>query len=250
MSFVIVRAALAFLMFAAYRGYSVILSRRSPRSAPSFWSIPPPSRPCSRASSWRRWSASSNCISRSFCSAPCSVRSSNCPASPESIVAARDSLHRPLPRQCGDRRGVRAAHLRRRLAVRRGVRGVPVRRGAVSPEQYSEAPDARRHRTRRILVHDGFAAGHAANSEHHPDDVLQDDVVGRARAGRDRLLFIIVAGLTYLEWRRRSAMATGEGYGTELVNEPERVESKQLPHPLLAIAPLVLVGVANFFLTR
>jgi H+/gluconate symporter-like permease len=45
-------------------------------------------------------------------------------------------------------------------------------------------------------------------------------------------------------------MATGEGYGTELVNEPERVESKQLPHPLLAIAPLVLVGVANFFLTR
>ncbi|CAE6692034.1 MULTISPECIES: GntP family permease [Paraburkholderia] len=63
-------------------------------------------------------------------------------------------------------------------------------------------------------------------------------------------LFIIVVGLTYLEWRRRAAMATGEGYGTELVNEPERVESKQLPHPLLAVAPLVLVGVANFLLTR
>ncbi|NDY74934.1 GntP family permease, partial [Desulfobacter hydrogenophilus] len=63
-------------------------------------------------------------------------------------------------------------------------------------------------------------------------------------------LFIIVVGLTYLEWRRRAAMATGEGYGTDLVNEPERVESKQLPHPLLAVAPLVLVGVANFLLTR
>jgi H+/gluconate symporter-like permease len=63
-------------------------------------------------------------------------------------------------------------------------------------------------------------------------------------------LFIIVVGLSYLEWRRRAAMATGEGYGTELVNEPERVESKQLPHPLLAVAPLVLVGVANFVLTR
>ena len=63
-------------------------------------------------------------------------------------------------------------------------------------------------------------------------------------------LFIIVVGLSYLEWRRRAAMATGEGYGTELVNEPERVESKQLPHPLLAVAPLVLVGVANFLLTR
>ena len=38
-------------------------------------------------------------------------------------------------------------------------------------------------------------------------------------------LFIIVVGLTFLEWRRRSVMATGEGYGTSLVNEPERVES-------------------------
>src|SRR5438067_12681099 len=63
-------------------------------------------------------------------------------------------------------------------------------------------------------------------------------------------LFIIVVGLSYLEWRRRAAMAAGEGYGTALVNEPERVQSKQLPHPLLALAPLVLVGVANFLLTR
>jgi H+/gluconate symporter-like permease len=51
-------------------------------------------------------------------------------------------------------------------------------------------------------------------------------------------LFIIVVGLTFLEWRRRSAMAKGEGYGTSLVNEPERVEAKSLPNPLLAVAPL------------
>ncbi|WP_296659921.1 GntP family permease [Paraburkholderia sp.] len=63
-------------------------------------------------------------------------------------------------------------------------------------------------------------------------------------------LFIVVVGLTYLEWRRRTAMAKGEGYGTSLVNEPDRVETKSLPNPLLAIAPLVLVGVANFVLTR
>src|SRR6201995_573947 len=63
-------------------------------------------------------------------------------------------------------------------------------------------------------------------------------------------LFIIVVGLSFLEWRRRAAMAKGEGYGTSLVNEPERVESKQLPHPLLAVAPLIVVGVANFLLTR
>ena len=63
-------------------------------------------------------------------------------------------------------------------------------------------------------------------------------------------VFIIVVGLTFLEWRRRSAMAKGEGYGTSLVNEPERVESTSLPNPVLAIAPLILVGVANFALTK
>ncbi len=65
-------------------------------------------------------------------------------------------------------------------------------------------------------------------------------------------LFIVVVGLTYLEWRRRAAAANGEGYGTALVNEPERVdpEAGALPHPLLALAPLVLVGVANFIFTR
>src|SRR5476651_934765 len=67
-------------------------------------------------------------------------------------------------------------------------------------------------------------------------------------------LFIVVVGLTFLEWRRRSVMATGEGYGTSLVNEPERVESTHLPNPLpnplLSVAPLVLVGVVNFALTK
>lgn len=63
-------------------------------------------------------------------------------------------------------------------------------------------------------------------------------------------LFIIVVGLSYLEWRRRAAAARGEGYGTKLLNEPQRVEGGKLPPPLLAILPLVVVGVANFWLTR
>ena len=63
-------------------------------------------------------------------------------------------------------------------------------------------------------------------------------------------LFIVVVGLAYLEWRRRAAMAAGEGYGTSLVNEPERTAGTGLPHPLLAMLPLLLVGVANFVLTR
>jgi len=65
-------------------------------------------------------------------------------------------------------------------------------------------------------------------------------------------LFILGVGLSYLEWRRRQALARGEGYGTKLVNEPERVDTSAggLPHPLLALAPLLLVGVANFIFTR
>jgi H+/gluconate symporter-like permease len=63
-------------------------------------------------------------------------------------------------------------------------------------------------------------------------------------------LFIVVVGLSYLEWRRRAALARGEGYGTSLVNEPERIAATSLPHPALALLPLVVVGVANFILTR
>lgn len=65
-------------------------------------------------------------------------------------------------------------------------------------------------------------------------------------------VFILTVGLTYLEWRRRAAAGRGEGYGTSLVNEPERVDTGAggLPHPLLALAPLLLVGVANFVFTR
>jgi len=64
-------------------------------------------------------------------------------------------------------------------------------------------------------------------------------------------LFIIVVGLAYLEWRRRAAMASGEGYGTALANEPQEDTGKEaLPNPLVAVLPLVLVGVANFVFTR
>ncbi len=61
--------------------------------------------------------------------------------------------------------------------------------------------------------------------------------------------FILVVGLSYLEWRRRKAAAAGEGYGTELVNEPAPFEHGKLAHPLLAILPLLLVGVVNKLLT-
>jgi len=62
-------------------------------------------------------------------------------------------------------------------------------------------------------------------------------------------LFILVAGLAYLEWRRRQAARAGEGYGTKLVNEPEPFPTEKLPNPWLAVAPLVIVGVMNKLFT-
>ena len=58
-------------------------------------------------------------------------------------------------------------------------------------------------------------------------------------------IFILVMGLAYLGWRRRRAAAAGEGYGTNLVNEPEPFTQEKLPSPWIALAPLVIVGVMN-----
>ncbi|RPE81435.1 GntP family permease [Vulcaniibacterium tengchongense] len=62
-------------------------------------------------------------------------------------------------------------------------------------------------------------------------------------------VFILILGLLYLDWRRRAAARAGEGYGTALVNEPAPFADDRLPHPAIALLPLLLVGVANKLLT-
>src|SRR5215472_7277777 len=58
-------------------------------------------------------------------------------------------------------------------------------------------------------------------------------------------IFILIVGLAYLDWRRRQAAAKGEGYGTNLVNEPEPFEERTLTNPWIAILPLFVVGILN-----
>ena len=58
-------------------------------------------------------------------------------------------------------------------------------------------------------------------------------------------LFIFATGMAYLEWRRRAALAAGEGYGEDHLLEPVATEAGALVHPALAILPLIVVGVAN-----
>src|SRR5215475_5218898 len=49
--------------------------------------------------------------------------------------------------------------------------------------------------------------------------------------------FVFVVGLVYIESRRRAAQSRSEGYGTDLVNEPEPFEDKDLPNPWIAVLP-------------
>ncbi len=65
-------------------------------------------------------------------------------------------------------------------------------------------------------------------------------------------LIILALGMSYLEWRRRAALAAGEGYAgnAPLLNEPEAFRGEALAHPAIALLPLVLVGVSNYLFTR
>lgn len=62
-------------------------------------------------------------------------------------------------------------------------------------------------------------------------------------------LFVLALGLMYLESRRRAALASGEGYGTNHINEPESTTGGAAVHPLIALTPLAVVGIANKLLT-
>src|SRR5499427_467868 len=53
-------------------------------------------------------------------------------------------------------------------------------------------------------------------------------------------VFIFTCGMAYLEWRRRVALAAGEGYGTGHVNEPEPIAAEQRPTAFIALHPLVV----------
>lgn len=58
-------------------------------------------------------------------------------------------------------------------------------------------------------------------------------------------IFVCVVSLAYLIWLTKRAQARGDGYGHNLVNEPEPFTFEKLPHPLLALLPLLTVAVMN-----
>nr|BFE89631.1 GntP family permease [Pseudomonas brassicacearum subsp. brassicacearum] len=63
-------------------------------------------------------------------------------------------------------------------------------------------------------------------------------------------LFVFSLGMLFLQRQRNKAQRTGEGYGTELRNEPETAEDIKLPNPWIAVSPLLAVGLMNLLFTQ
>ena len=63
-------------------------------------------------------------------------------------------------------------------------------------------------------------------------------------------VFILSVGLVYLDRAQRKALATGEGYGADHLNEPDPAQSEGIKvHPALALLPLLVVALTNLALT-
>ena len=82
-----------------------------------------------------------------------------------------------------------------------------------------------------------------------PTTFFKTDTWAAPILGTIGAIFILTTGMAFLEWRRRQAAAAGEGYGEGHTNEPEPMGTEKLAHPIIAITPLIVVGVMNKVLT-
>ena len=83
-----------------------------------------------------------------------------------------------------------------------------------------------------------------------PTTFFKTDIYAAPWLGVIGAVFILICGLSYLEWCRRRAAVAGEGYGEGHTNEPEAFAAEKLAHPLVAILPLIMVGVMNKVFTN
>lgn len=65
-------------------------------------------------------------------------------------------------------------------------------------------------------------------------------------------ILLFAGGVAYMEWRRRKCVGAGEGYGEGHINEPdyEAINSRVLPHGFVAVLPLFIVLIGNYFVTK
>lgn len=64
-------------------------------------------------------------------------------------------------------------------------------------------------------------------------------------------IFIFATAYCYMEWLRKKAMASNEGYdsGQPLFNEPADFHSEKLPSVWISLIPLIVVGAFNYYFT-
>lgn len=82
-----------------------------------------------------------------------------------------------------------------------------------------------------------------------PSTFFQTDGWAAPILGIAGAIFIFASGMAWLNWRVRQAAGRGEGYGTGHRNEPEPLPPAELARPMIALAPLVVVGVLNLMFT-
>ena len=84
-----------------------------------------------------------------------------------------------------------------------------------------------------------------------PTTFFGTDLYAAPLLGIAGAIFVLIGGMTYLEWCRRKAQEAGEGYGEGHLNEPdEDGEDSVAIHPVVAFLPLLAVGVANAVLSK
>lgn len=83
-----------------------------------------------------------------------------------------------------------------------------------------------------------------------PTSFFKTDIYAAPILGIIGSVFILFFAIGYMQWRVRQAAAAGEGYGTGHINEPDMTTEDIQVNPFLAITPLILVGVANLAFTR
>ena len=83
-----------------------------------------------------------------------------------------------------------------------------------------------------------------------PTTFFKTDGMAAPTLGTIGAVFILIVGVSYLQWRRRQAHQAGEGYGQGHFQEPVVLSDDRLVNPAIAVSPLIVVGLMNFIFTR
>ncbi|HXP96603.1 MAG TPA: GntP family permease [Telmatospirillum sp.] len=85
-----------------------------------------------------------------------------------------------------------------------------------------------------------------------PTSFFKTDIYAAPILGTIGGIFILICGVCYLEWRLKQAELAGEGYGTGHSQEPDPDVISRDPtvNPIIAILPLFVVGIMNLVFTK